>query len=74
MVAPFCSDFSKNINFLRKRSTREVNRSIIQVGFQLFGDVPHCLLRKESVILPPEIDTNLWSYLSAVISPKILTF
>jgi hypothetical protein len=46
MVVHFSSDFSTNINFLRKRLTKEVNIPIIQVGFQSFGDIPHHLLRK----------------------------
>ena len=46
VAIPFYSDFSQNIKFLRKQLAWEVNRPILEVGFQPFGDIPHRLLRK----------------------------
>ena len=53
---------------------REVNRPIRKVVFQPFGEIIHRFLKKEAGRSPPETYTNMWLYLSAVISPKILTF
>jgi hypothetical protein len=36
----------------------------MQVGFQPFGEIPHCFLRKEADILPLETDT-IFSSVSA---------
>ena len=54
----FCRDFSQNINFLRKQPKEEVNRTILQVGFQPFSEIPHHFLRKEVGISSPETDMN----------------
>jgi hypothetical protein len=68
-------DFSKNINFMRKKPMRKVNRPIMQVGFQPFDEIPHRFLKKEVGKSPLETDMK-FSFkvpLFAVISPKILT-
>jgi hypothetical protein len=46
MVLPFRSYFSKSINVLRKLPKKEVDQPILQVGFQLFSEIPHCLFIK----------------------------
>jgi hypothetical protein len=42
---------------MRKPPAQEVNRPILQVGFQPFCEIPHCLLRKEVGRSTPETDT-----------------
>jgi hypothetical protein len=44
VVVPFDSDLTQNVNFLSNRLNREVNRSILQVGFQPFCEMLHHLL------------------------------
>jgi hypothetical protein len=37
---------------------RKVNRPILEVGFQEFGEIPHHFLRKQATRSSPETDTN----------------
>jgi hypothetical protein len=46
MFVPFNNYSSKNITFWRKQPTLKVNRHILEVGFEPFGDIRHRFLRK----------------------------